>query len=100
MRVFRFTTVFAFGALGALLNACMLNPAVFGTYGADRLGENRFVVRIDGDRLNELGGPGSPGLKAHVAQELARKNLCTRGHTILNEGTGRGYYSVRGRCDG
>ena len=79
-------------------HGCMLNPEIFGTYGARPLADSQFVIEIEPNQLKELGGPSSSGLRAHVDQELAKKGLCKSGYTILDEGTGRGYYYVKGRC--
>lgn len=99
MRFVRAGIVIGNAFLAALLSyGCMLNPEIFGTYGARPLADNQFVIEIDPDRVKQLGGASSSGMRAHVDQELAKKGLCKNGYTILDEGTGRGYFYVKGRC--
>jgi hypothetical protein len=86
-------------ALTLLATGCMLNPYIFGTYGATALSNNEFSVHIPAERQSELGGLSSPALASHVAKELAAKNLCPNGFKLLYDGLGRGYYYVRGRCN-
>jgi hypothetical protein len=80
-------------------SGCMLNPEVFGYgSGATPLAGEDFVIEIEPSRVSALGGASSPALKDFVERELARKGMCKNGYSILGEGTGRGYYYVKGQC--
>lgn len=83
----------------SVLSGCALDR-LFDTGGSSvtPLADGYFLVELDPDRLKELGGASSSGLRVYLDQELATKELCKNGYIVLYEGFGRGYYNVKGRC--
>ena len=85
--------------LGLLFGGCTLDR-LFETNdpSISRLADGYFYVEVSRDRLNELEGPGRSRLKAEVDAEVRKKRICGDGYSILSEGTGRGYYYMKGQC--
>jgi len=62
------------------------------------LEDGSFQVELEPSRIKSLGGPRSPGLESHVAEEVANSGLCKGGIRIVSEWWGNGYYGIKGQC--
>lgn len=60
--------------------------------------ETRFSFEVLPDKFRELGGARSASLIKLMEDELEKKSLCTHGYSIIDDGGGRGYYFIYGRC--
>jgi len=64
----------------------------------ERAEETRFWFDFLPDKFRELGGARSGLMIKFMEGELARNALCPHGYSIIDDGGGKGYYFISGRC--
>jgi hypothetical protein len=60
--------------------------------------DGRFQAELDPSLIRSIGGPRSPGLAAHVEEEVKKKGLCSGGIRVVSEFWGKDFYGVNGEC--
>lgn len=57
-----------------------------------------FWFDVQPDKFRELGGARSPAMIKLMEGELGKESLCPRGYSIVQDGGGKGFYTIQGRC--
>lgn len=58
-----------------------------------------FWFDVQPDKFRELGGALSPAMIKLMEAELTKESLCPRGYSIVQDGGGKGFYTIHGRCN-
>jgi hypothetical protein len=86
----------------ALLSAgCIMNPRYLpGQYSFSRLKapDQDFVLRIDYEKLQQIGGPNGAELHSLVTSEVQKAGICSNGYRIVQDGAASGYVYFVGKC--